>query len=226
MELIAASQKRPASQSLERWRTRIERWPWATSILAAAALLAHCWPAATRAWQWQRELLAAEPWRLFTGHLTHWSAEHLLWDLLILLVAGAAVESLGRGRWVLSVAGSAVLISVGLWHWQDEMQIYRGLSGLDSALVATWAVALASRGGADGLVQRGPAGRGIAGRSSRPKVLGLFLLLGLLGKSVLELTTGESLFVATKSAGFAAVPLAHLLGGLWGGVSHFLFARR
>ncbi len=192
----------PSRQTAELAAVRFGRWPWATLFLAAAALLAHLQPTTTLAWQWQRDLLATQPWRLLTGHLTHWGAEHLFWDLLILLVAGAALERISRRRWLFTMVLAAPLISVGLWLWQPQLAVYRGLSGIDSALVAAWCASWVVEGRRRGSVQQ--------------VALGLIGLAGLFAKLLFETASGDALFVATAAAGFVAVPFAHVLGGLCG----------
>jgi rhomboid family GlyGly-CTERM serine protease len=140
-----------------------------------------------------------EVWRLVTGHWTHWTADHLLWDVLTFLLLATLCETLVSRRALLAaVAGSALLISAGFWVALPELVRYRGLSGIDSALFVLLAVALLRREG-------GGAAAGLPGLA----------LLAFLARTVWEVSTGGALF-ADGAGSFVPVPLAHLLGGAWG----------
>jgi hypothetical protein len=95
---------------------------------------------------------------------------------------------------------AAIVIPLGLLILQPGMHLYRGLSGLDSALFALLCVSIAREHADDRRWVVVLAGLGLA-----------FLL-----KSAIELFSGAAVFVDTSSAGFAAVPLAHLLGAAVG----------
>lgn len=157
-----------------------------TSLLLFLPVLA---PAA---WlELDREAVArGEVWRLITGHWTHWTPDHLLWDSLAFLVLAVLCETrISRARLVAAVLGSALAVSAGVWFALPEIGRYRGLSGIDSALFVLLAASL-----------RSPLG-GLA-------------LAAFLGKSAWEVWTGATLFTAAGS--FVPVPLAHLIGGACG----------
>jgi rhomboid family GlyGly-CTERM serine protease len=178
--------------------------PWASLLLALPAVLLHLTPPLTAWATFDRTAIAAgQLWRLLTGHWTHWSGEHLGWDLLVFAVVGAALELRGRRRaFVSCTALSALLISGGVWVLQPGMAEYRGLSGIDCALVTLVAVDLLRQS----LRERRP-GFSLA-------LVGL--LVGYLGKVSFELATGQTLFVASGEGLFVPVPLAHVLGGALG----------
>jgi rhomboid family GlyGly-CTERM serine protease len=146
---------------------------------------------------------AGELWRLITGHWTHWSGEHLGWDLLVFAVVGGALEVRGkRNAFLTCTALSLLLISAGVWVLRPELDEYRGLSGIDCALVTLIAV-------------------DILRQSLRERRWGLSLalvglLVGYLGKVTFELATGQTLFVDSGQGLFVPVPLAHVLGGAVG----------
>ncbi|WP_432473596.1 rhombosortase [Amphritea sp. HPY] len=73
---------------------------------------------------------AGQYWRLFSGHLSHISPSHLLWDLIAFLLASCYLEYHNRRLAVLSV--SAGICSVNLLLISDIASInsYAGLSGL------------------------------------------------------------------------------------------------
>src|SRR5205814_7957618 len=113
-------------------------------LLVASALLAllpFAFPSIDGWMQYDRSAIAAgEAWRLLTGHWTHWSLEHLFWSggaflLLAGLFRGSARRVLG------CVALSALAVSAAVWMGTD-LQLYRGLSGIDSALFMMVAVDL------------------------------------------------------------------------------------
>lgn len=187
------------------------RLPGASLLLALPALLFYLPDWAARL-QFDRGAAAhGEVWRLVTCHWTHWSPDHLLWDLAAFVLLAAICESWGpQGRKALlaAVAASALAIPVVLWIAVPAMERYRGLSGIDSALFVLAAV----------LVFRGeiePIGR--IGRIGR--MAAVLAIAGFLGKAAWESATGTTLF--TDSAGsFVPAPLAHLVGGvcgLWAG---------
>jgi rhomboid family GlyGly-CTERM serine protease len=160
-------------------------------------------------------LAAGELWRLFTAHLTHYSLEHLVLDVLAFLVLGIACESREprRARWTL--AASALVISVGVLLLDPGMQRYRGLSGLDSALFALLFTSL------------------LRDHDRRGKARLLLWIPGLLflAKIGYEAVMGTAVFLDSSAAGFAPAPLAHLLGAACGLVlgwapSHSLHAGR
>jgi uncharacterized membrane protein len=99
------------------------------------------------------------------------------------------------------VAGSAVAISAAVWLAAPQLQLYRGLSGIDSALFAAFFAQLLCEAWHE--------------RSLLQTVVPVLALVGFVGKSAYELATGATLFVATTSA-FTAVPLAHLMGAAAG----------
>ena len=153
--------------------------------------------------QFDRSALAAgQWWRIFTGHLTHWSREHLAWDLLVFIALGFICEPANRHRFVVGLLASSLLISLSLWVFVPDLQTYRGLSGLDTALFTLLsASALAT-----------------SWREHRwcwfiPFVV---LLLCLVAKIGFELLTGRACFVDSSTASFQPLPLAHVLGAAMG----------
>jgi hypothetical protein len=89
-----------------------------------------------------------------------------------------------------------------LFVLQPGLPTYRGLSGLDSALFVTGALALGER-----LFREGRRVVGIAAFAS---------VAALAAKVAYELATGQTLFVDAARVGFVPVPLAHVAGALAG----------
>jgi rhomboid family GlyGly-CTERM serine protease len=145
---------------------------------------------------------AGELWRLITGHFVHWSPGHLVWDLGTFLVLGAACEMRSRKRFSACLVGSVIAISGAIWLLLPQLEIYAGLSGIDSALFALLGADLVR----EQWERRSPAALAIA--------LALLLVFAL--KIGFEITTAGTVFVADLAPGIAPVPRAHLAGALLG----------
>jgi rhomboid family GlyGly-CTERM serine protease len=184
----------------------IGRLPIVTIALSATTIAMFMCAGCRDLFAYDRASIACgEAWRLVTGHLTHWSADHLGWDLVMFAGLGAMIE--GRGRWglVRTLLLSAIAISAALWLWRPDVQQYRGLSGIDSALFTFIAVSL--------LCEARQAKRAI-----NAWVLAA-LIFGFVAKIGYELTTGATLFVDSSSAGFTPLPLVHAVGGVSGAIA-------
>lgn len=173
------------------------------ALLALAAFFVGWGPA----WELRLSAAFAEPWRLVTGHLVHWSADHLAWDWIVFVGLGWMAERrVGRLRVAIALGAAAVAISLGAPWLTPELAVYRGLSGLDAALF--------------GLL----VARCLGDRRPVARWAGVVALLGLGGKVGWEVATGAPLFVS-GTEGVFVVPVAHLLGGVagmvvgWGRVS-------
>ena len=147
-------------------------------------------------------ILAGQCWRLWTGHLVHYSAQHALIDVATALVAGLiAAQSFGARRIVLTVALGAPLISLGLLLAAPDCLYYRGASGL--------AVLLAVVAGAS-LWHDARAG-------SAPRVrAALMLLAAALAVKIAAETRGWSLDWSDLPADVAVAWQAHLLSAAAG----------
>jgi rhomboid family GlyGly-CTERM serine protease len=169
------------------------RLPFVTLALVATTIAVHLVPGWADGLQFDRAALAGgEWWRWFTGHLTHFEANHLLWDGSVLCILGIAAERQSRARFVTALLLAAVVVSAVVWLWQPQFAIYRGLSGLDSALFALLAGSLMRH----------------AHRT--PRLVGVAALIGLAAKCSLEAATGSTVFASGET--YLPVPLAHLAG--------------
>ena len=170
------------------------------SVAAVAALMVAGW---TDVLTYDRSAIAdGQLWRLFTGHLTHWNLDHLLWDVLAFFALGALIEQRSRRTFLAALGLSTVAISATLMVGQPALIEYRGLSGIDSGLFTAAAVLLF----------------GEVWRKGKKLLAGAIVLamLGFLAKIAYELTTGATLFVDSAAAGFVPLPLAHAVGGAAG----------
>lgn len=144
----------------------------------------------------QASVLGGELWRLGTCQLSHFGAGHLAWNLGAFALLGAATVRHSRRAFVWCVGLGLALIPAVVVARHPELEQFRGLSGVDSALFAylTW-VAIARSSG----LRRGAA-----------------LLAGALftAKVGWEAAQGTALFA--RDASFVVVPAAHAAGALIG----------
>jgi rhomboid family GlyGly-CTERM serine protease len=87
-------------------------------------------------------ILAGEIWRLWSGHLVHYSATHAVLDGLACLILASALTLIGSRFVLLRLAVIAPAISLVLFVWAPAMTIYRGASGLAMALGAALGLTL------------------------------------------------------------------------------------
>ena len=191
------------SQTTSSSQRAVRRFPCASLLLAAGAIIIFVFPALAEALQFDRAaIMTGEIWRLITGHWTHWTLEHAFWDILMFTVLAGFLERYGQGRMLACALVSAAAISAGVWLRLDQMLLYRGLSGVDSALFTLAAAVVLERA-----VRRG---------NGRLAAASLICLVAFTGKVIFELMTGAALFVDGSAADFAPVPLAHVIGGVIG----------
>lgn len=173
------------------------RWPVGALLGVLFALLASS-PTWAPVFEWQRGLTANEPWRLLTGHFTHWSADHLHWDLLVFAIFGALLEMRCRRAFGGIVLLSGLGLGVLLPFLHPAMEAYRGLSGIDCALAA-----------AVGAVH-------LQMRSRGERAIGVAILAFVGVKVALEFNAAGPFFVDSAGAGFVSLPAAHGIGALVG----------
>ena len=172
------------------------RWYWPAAVAAACVLLALGGDAAREALRWERAALAAEPWRILTGHLLHLDGNHLSLNLAGFAALWALVGDTWRARaWTAGALFIACTIGLGLLA-SPALQWYVGLSGVLHGLLAM---------GAIGLRHEWRAGAAL---------IALFLVL----KTVSEATLGapaESTIVAAHWWGIGAGTVAGIIGVLY-----------
>jgi rhomboid family GlyGly-CTERM serine protease len=184
------------------------RIPWVTAAVVALAIAV--WgstDAVKQALLYDRgAVFHGQLWRLWTGHLVHFSASHLGWNLLVVALAGAWIECSGfRARgWF--AAAAPLAISLALLVGEPTLGSYGGLSGVATAAVAFACASEWRRG---------------AGRALWCTALGL---IGI--KTAWEYWGAGSLFAHYTSAAVRTVPLSHLSGACFGAGMGFLEGRR
>jgi rhomboid family GlyGly-CTERM serine protease len=136
---------------------------------------------------------AGEVWRLVTGHLVHFSADHLWLDVAAFLIAGWAMETrMAAPRWPMFGA-APLFISLTLLGMEPGMARYGGLSG--------WATALLAFAALD-----------FVRRADSARVLGWLMLIGLVAKLAVEMSSQAPVFVAFGQESIYVATGAHVSG--------------
>jgi rhomboid family GlyGly-CTERM serine protease len=173
---------------------RARRIPWATALVVALALLAWCIPGSADVLAYDRAaILRGEIWRLWSGHLVHFSASHLGWDLLAVALAGAWIERAGfrGGCWLWVIAPP--LVSLLLLLGEPTLARYGGLSAMATACVVFACL---------GELRRAEANRAI-----------WWIILALVALKIgWEFFTGETIFARFDNSTVRAIPLSHAAG--------------
>ncbi|MBI3268472.1 MAG: rhombosortase [Planctomycetes bacterium] len=182
---------------------RLREIPYVSLLLAAAAGALFLAPAATAALQFERAALAAgQAWRILTCHWTHFNLDQLVWNALPFAFLGGLCEREDRRRFLACLAGSALLLPLAVYAFVPTVKLYRGLSGVDSALFALLSASI--------LREK------VAARSWGWVVACACVLAGFFGKVVFEMATGATFFVDSAAAGMVPLPLVHVLGAAIG----------
>ncbi len=84
----------------------------------------------------RQAIIDGQVWRMLTGNLVHWSVEHFLLDVGAFAVVGWLYERQLQPHypWLLLASGTAV--GCGVFVLMPQLEIYRGLSGVDSGQFA------------------------------------------------------------------------------------------
>ena len=178
-------------------RTESARRPLGAALLVPVLVGSlFWWPSLTEVLQFDRSAIAhGEWWRWLTGHLTHWSFEHLFWDVLAFGALASLCERKDRTGTLQCLLLSSLAISTAIWALRPEVVVYWGLSGVNAALFVFLGVSL--------LRDRGQ------------QLLASCSLLAFMAKMGYEMFSGQSLFVS-EVAMVELVPLAHVIGSLTG----------
>ncbi|HEY8665631.1 MAG TPA: rhombosortase [Tepidisphaeraceae bacterium] len=184
------------------------RFPGVTMILCGTTATLWMLPLASFLLDYNRpSIIASHQYaRLLTCHLTHWSLNHLLWDVGALALLGSWCEWQMPRRFLLTLLTSAVAIPAAIFWLLPDMEFYRGLSGIDSALFGLLVTTL------------------VATTIRRRRWLTAAALVAIavlfVAKLAFEIIYGTSFFVnaspSQNALGFIPVPLAHAVGALCG----------
>ncbi len=170
-------------------------WPMAVVLaLVVLSLAVQCSPAAQAALEFNRPAIAAgQWWRLATGNFVHHSWLHLAANVGAFAVLGwIGVGRSSRAVWVVPL--SAVAVGLGIQIWAGGTATYRGVSGVDCALLAWLLVATAFQDG------------------GWKAALWLGALVLVSAKSVYEAVTGQVLLPTSAPPGVEVVNITHVVG--------------
>lgn len=106
-------------------------------LLTLACGVLACTPDSVQDWLSldRHALLGGEAWRLWTGHLVHFSTSHTMNNLVLLLVVTAlAQREFGSRATLTALLVAAPLISLGLNCLVPDLTAYRGNSALSAFL--------------------------------------------------------------------------------------------
>ena len=168
--------------------------------VAVVAVLLQLVPNWGAMFQWQR---GGSPLAWLTGHLTHWSWDHLVWDLAVFTTLSFAAIRLIPQRYLLCLLVAGIVIPLEIALNQPQFETYRGLSGIDSALF--------------GLTV---AGLWKLRRTAR--CIAAIALVAFVSKTIYELATGDTLFIEPTQQSFIPATSAHISGFLAGLASGFI----
>jgi rhomboid family GlyGly-CTERM serine protease len=172
----------------------LTRIPWWSLGLVAVALLAQGFDGAADLLVYDRKGLAAgELWRLLTGHLVHFSAAHLVNNLLVVVPAVWLVETRYRKDTGPLLLAAASAVGIAVFVGATEIQQFGGASGISLA-VLTYACM-----------------RGLHENRRWRMVCGILLAV-VCAKLTAEFFWSWGLLDWQANGNFVPVPLSHLVG--------------
>lgn len=142
-------------------------------------------------------LLEGELWRLWTGHLVHWSVEHFVWDAVTFAVLGWLLAKLSWRAFRGLLLVGAPVIAVAVLLGEPAMEVYGGLSGLDVALWAAACVVVTAKA-----------------RDRMIRSVGGLAFVGGLVKVAVEVASGNATFLGGNLSFVASAHVAGLVVGL------------
>ncbi|MFP5286505.1 MAG: rhomboid family intramembrane serine protease [Thermoanaerobaculia bacterium] len=173
----------------------MKRFPWLSVGLAALSAAASFSGAAL---QYER---GGEGWRLLTGQMVHWTPRMAFVDLGMLFGLGAWLEIRGDRRLAAITLALGAVLTAAAVHLSPGLSLYRGSSGMASALFVLSAFRIADS------------------PDRWTRVLAVAAVALFLAKAAFESLAGETLFAGELPDGVRVVPLVHLFGGLAGALA-------
>jgi len=114
----------------------IRKLPVITTLMVGSGVVIALFPSWSSWLIYDRSaILSGEIWRMFTGHLVHFSPSHLVYDLLALGIAGWIIETqkLPHFGWLCLL--TPWLISAILLLFEPHMKLFGGLSALATTAI-------------------------------------------------------------------------------------------
>ena len=174
--------------------------------LALACVVAAAWgDAARELLRYDRPAIAGgEAWRLLGGHFVHLGIQHLVLNLVVLVLVWLLVgRRYGTRQWLLVTAISVALMNAGFWWLDEGLRWYVGLSGLLHGLLLAGAI------------------RGLRSLPAESVVICAAVVAKLAYEQLVGPLPGSE-----AAAGGAVVVNAHLYGAIGGALSACVFWRR
>ncbi len=113
----------------------VQRAPWLSLLATSVGLVASALPVSTWFAYFSGSAERGQLWRLWSCHFVHYNGAHLWGDLLAFTVWASLVEGESRRALISTLVLGAPLLTSALALTCPELGEYRGLSGLDTALV-------------------------------------------------------------------------------------------
>lgn len=166
-------------------------------LLVVLMVVLNYMPVRSMALQYDRMgILSGQFWRFYTYCLTHWDFNHFIWDILsFAILAYLCWEKSRKVFWGIMIVGP-VAVSLALWLFFIELDMYRGIAGVTSGLVAAVAIFY------------------LRDTSRRMNLMGMGIILLVLAKVMIELHSGRSLMA--KHEEVTAIIMVYVAGGMFG----------
>ena len=142
-------------------------------------------------------LASGEVWRLWTGHLAHFSASHLVVDAVVFGLLVGALRRAGEDGFARGLLIGGAALSASLMACDPSLARYGGLSGLNALLMGWLVLRWFQMGG-------------------RQRVLAVALLAVGAGKFALDSLGLGAMSVEFDSVAVVPSHLSHWLGLFWG----------
>lgn len=176
------------------------QFPVCTLAITLLSLSSFLLPNLDKSLEWNRAAISnGEFWRIFTGHITHWTSSHLIWDTLVFVILGLILEKKSRPTFVALLILSPLSAHIAL-QFYSSFELYRGLSAIDTSLYTLGLYFTISRG-----------------HQSQNKTLCAFGYLGLLAmfsKISYELILREPVFADNLGTEIQVATVTHMSGFL------------
>lgn len=83
-------------------------------------------------------IIEGEYWRIFSAHFVHFSWEHYIFNTLIFLIPAMRIEKKSIWNFILLFVLLVFFISVSLFVFEKNLEIYAGLSGISIGMFFYW----------------------------------------------------------------------------------------
>lgn len=170
------------------------RFPLITLSMTGASLIIYNVPRLCEFFVYdRRDVLGGQWWRLLTAPFVHFSASHLVWNLLVLAAAGCVTELAGYRRFGFVCVLSALVPGLLFLLTNPDLARYGGLSAVATGASAYFCLCRAHQ-------------------ASRDRWLWYALLALVTVKIVVEGASYEPIFARPAGMPFRVLPSAHAVG--------------